>query len=277
MSYLQYGTILNFKNKSVIYSQNSFLDNNNFFVYFVIKGKIIIAKKLSNNNFFRIGLGKNMIFGLSESSHETKKRIISAIAVEDCELYRWKYDDFILNIQVSITLARIATYSLCRELRFLNEKKEQNFFNEQNLTADSEIEITEDTEVQNCLYNLAFNTDIVEIDENIIAKFGKTFKKNDIMIHENDVSNDFFIIHKGEAEILKNEKVIAKIRSGEIVGEMSYFDKMPRTATVRALTEVSVIVLRPENFNILYQLHPEWSIKIIKSMSNRIFKAYNDL
>ncbi|HPN30652.1 MAG TPA: cyclic nucleotide-binding domain-containing protein [bacterium] len=275
MNHLQYGTKISIKNKTVIYPQNSVIPPTNNCIYFIIKGKVAIAKKIENNNYFRFGLGENMLFGAADC--EYGKRITNAIAIDDCELYGWTFENFIMNIQVSITLARMVTYSLCKELRYLNEKKEQNFFNEKTLNDLENIAVSEDTESQSSLCNLAFNSNVKDLDKSIMEKFGKTFKKNEILIAENDMSNDFYIICKGETEIIKNNKIIAKINEGEIVGEMSYFDSMPRTATVRAATDVSVLVLTPENFNVLYQLHPEWSVKIVKSMKKRVFEAYKNL
>lgn len=275
LSHLQYGTNFSVKKNSVIYSQNSSITKTGNCIYFIIKGKVAIAKKTANNNFFRFGLGENMFFGAADC--ENCNRITNVIAIDDCELYGWTYENFIMNIQVSITLARMVTYSLCRELKFLNEKKEQNFFNEKSLSDLENIEVSADPESQSSLCNLAFKANVKDLDKSIMDKFGKTFKKNDIIIAENDMSNDFYIICKGETEIIKNNKIIAKINEGEIVGEMSYFGCMPRTATVRAVTDVSVLVLTPENFNVLYQLHPEWSVKIVKSMQKRVFQAYNNL
>jgi len=274
--YLQYGRLVSIKNKTVIYLQDNAVIENDFSIFFIIKGKVIIAKKTANNNYYRIGLGEKMLFGLAESN-ENPTKLTSAIAVDDCELYCWKFNDFLMNIQISITLARIATYSLCRELRFLNEKQELHFTSEQNITNIEDMEVNENVEIQNILCNLAFNADMKSIDKNIFDKFGKHFKKGDIMIRENDKSKDFFIVYKGEAEVLKNGNVIGKITAGEIVGEISYFDNTARTATVRASSDASVLVLTPENFNILYQLHPEWSMKIIKSMRRRIADAYKKI
>jgi CRP-like cAMP-binding protein len=55
---------------------------------------------------------------------------------------------------------------------------------------------------------------------------------------------------------------------------MSHFEKKPRAATIKAVGPLKVLRLEPKNFNVLYQLHPNWSFNLIKSLCRRIQWAY---
>ena len=50
------------------------------------------------------------------------------------------------------------------------------------------------------------------------------------------------IIIAGEAEVLHDSQVLARLGPGEIVGELSLLDGVPRTADVRAVTDIELLV-----------------------------------
>jgi cGMP-dependent protein kinase len=63
-----------------------------------------------------------------------------------------------------------------------------------------------------------------------------------VIVREGDPGNSFFLIKKGQVEISKEDKFIAKIAEGKYFGE-SVFNKeeVKRTATVKALTNVECL------------------------------------
>lgn len=72
------------------------------------------------------------------------------------------------------------------------------------------------------------------------------FHKGEIIFDEGDFGDKFYSIVKGEAEIVKDGKVLATIEQGEIFGEVALLEDSARTATIRAKTDVDVIsVARP--------------------------------
>ena len=76
-----------------------------------------------------------------------------------------------------------------------------------------------------------------------------TFKSGDIIIREGEVEEEenrrMYIIRKGEVEVLKedwamNQRLVNILKEGDYFGEMSLIDNEARSATVRALSEVTV-------------------------------------
>ena len=71
----------------------------------------------------------------------------------------------------------------------------------------------------------------------------------DVLINEGDPSNSIYVLKSGELEILKydpvskSHQVIGHVEAGELFGEMSFLDNLPRSATVRATTVCEVHIL----------------------------------
>ncbi|MBA3661140.1 MAG: cyclic nucleotide-binding domain-containing protein [Gammaproteobacteria bacterium] len=73
--------------------------------------------------------------------------------------------------------------------------------------------------------------------------------KGDIIIHENELNDDLYIIKEGEVEITKfnNEtNLFHRLNietKGAVLGEMTLIDNFPRSATVRATQPTTLLVL----------------------------------
>jgi CRP-like cAMP-binding protein len=91
--------------------------------------------------------------------------------------------------------------------------------------------------------------DIEKNDLETLAKIVVTreFKQGDVIVQEGDPGVAFYIISKGRAEVVKNlvgsEQVIATLNPGDFFGEMALFDNQPRSASVRAVTEIECLVM----------------------------------
>ncbi len=94
-----------------------------------------------------------------------------------------------------------------------------------------------------------------ELNE-ILAK-AKTveFVPGDTIITEGDVAEEFFIILEGQVEVFRNvhlpqehQESLAQLGPGEFFGEIGLLRKVPRTASVRAVTPVKLLVLDRSTF-----------------------------
>jgi len=70
----------------------------------------------------------------------------------------------------------------------------------------------------------------------------------DDLVREGDPADDLLIVERGRAQVLKRatgggEHVINEVGEGDSIGEMALFDRVPRSATVRAQGPVSTLVL----------------------------------
>lgn len=94
-------------------------------------------------------------------------------------------------------------------------------------------------------------------------------------IMEEGAAGDYLIvIQAGQVEILKTShgrEVLLAVRDiGEVIGEMALVEDMPRTATVRARTDVEAISVNKEQFNYLLDVSPT----AVKAMLATIVSRY---
>lgn len=71
----------------------------------------------------------------------------------------------------------------------------------------------------------------------------REFRFGDKLIEEGTKTDEMFIILDGQVNVTVHSKKVAKLGSGEIVGEMSFLDTRPSSATVSALEDVTVLQL----------------------------------
>lgn len=137
-------------------------------------------------------------------------------------------------------------------------------------------------EARDALYIIAYDDEYLSKEREIFKHFGKSFKAGELILREGDMSSDLFLLLSGSAEVVKSygsgdQKRIARLEGGQIIGEMSYSDSMPRSATVVASADCDCIVLGREEFEVLFQLHPRWLTRLIETLSGRIQVAYTKL
>lgn len=80
------------------------------------------------------------------------------------------------------------------------------------------------------------------------------YAAGDFVFREGDPASDFYVIERGEAEVLRageaggGEQLLAVLREGEFFGEMALIEDLPRSASVRARTPLEVVVVGREVF-----------------------------
>ena len=80
------------------------------------------------------------------------------------------------------------------------------------------------------------------------------FNKGDQIIIAGDLGNLMFVITDGFVQVSigsgQKERVLVKLGSGQIIGEMALVDNGPRSATVKAITTPTIVqVIRHEDFD----------------------------
>ncbi|MBN1834210.1 MAG: cyclic nucleotide-binding domain-containing protein [Spirochaetales bacterium] len=112
------------------------------------------------------------------------------------------------------------------------------------------------------------------INEEVIARFGRKFADKTVLIKEGDVQQEIFWILAGEVYITRKMgdkyKVLATLGKGELIGEMSFFDKSVRSATVITKGPIEALVFSKENFQEIYAASPQWTKRLLLSLSSRI-------
>lgn len=222
------------------------------------------SRKISINHSDLSYIGIEEI--LLDSPHTQKIRVKSG-----SEFILYKKDEFLTAFQMQLNLTYHTIIFLCRQIRLHNPEDKEGRKPTSVKTILDDINAEEDLE--ETLYNISFsdeNNIPVEISEKIL----KEFPPNYTLIEEGDQSSDLYIILEGQVSVFQKfngeKRKIAVHPSYSVIGEMALFDGKPRSATVVTDIPSKILVFKPENFKMVFLLHPKWSIKIINSLSERI-------
>lgn len=102
------------------------------------------------------------------------------------------------------------------------------------------------------------------------------FKKGEKIIEEGSVSNCAYIIDSGRVQVAKaghrGEHVLAILEQNDIFGEMGLIDSLPRSATVVALEDCTVLLLTQEVFDSLSIQNPQALMPMLKVLVGRLRK-----
>jgi CRP/FNR family transcriptional regulator, cyclic AMP receptor protein len=110
-------------------------------------------------------------------------------------------------------------------------------------------------------------------DTNILSQYlsPKELSVGGLVCKEGQHASFLCFVTSGELEVIKNidgtEVKIATITEGGTLGEMALIDGMTRSATVRAITATTILILRRDDFNTLLEKHSEVGIKILKGIA----------
>ncbi|HEV2071453.1 MAG TPA: MFS transporter [Acidimicrobiales bacterium] len=69
-----------------------------------------------------------------------------------------------------------------------------------------------------------------------------------VVFRQGDVADTFYFVDEGEAEVIGDGEVVATIAHGDSFGEIALLHDVPRTATVRARTDLSVLEIERHEF-----------------------------
>ncbi len=86
-------------------------------------------------------------------------------------------------------------------------------------------------------------------------------KRGQVLFREGEVGEEMFVVLRGSIVISKPvtgrvEQVLARIGPGDFFGEMSLFDRSPRSATVQTDAEATLLVLDREAMRRLTEVSP---------------------
>ena len=100
------------------------------------------------------------------------------------------------------------------------------------------------------------------------------FDAGEVVFRQGDVGDLVYVIVKGEVEAVREDpdgedQVLATMGEGEYFGEMALLSDAPRTATVRALTDVDAIAMARTDFTTLYAYLPNLRLNVEAVMKAR--------
>ena len=114
--------------------------------------------------------------------------------------------------------------------------------------------------------------DRIQLEKKSIIKI---FERGDTIIERDDDSNSVYFLISGNVHVLDYSKshravTYASLKDGEMFGEMSAIDGLPRSAWVCAISTCKVISLSGNEFINLLKNNADISLKILQKLSSRL-------
>lgn len=98
--------------------------------------------------------------------------------------------------------------------------------------------------------------------------------KDTILFYEGEIPDNMYVIKTGGFDIIKkidgNDVVVSQAKEGQLIGEMALFDLKPRSATIKANQDSSVVVL--PYVNLLDQMDklPSWVKIVMRTLADNL-------
>ena len=108
-----------------------------------------------------------------------------------------------------------------------------------------------------------------------------TFGAGQDLFRRGDVGDSAYIIISGEADVLVDkegtEVAVDKAGKNEIVGEIAILCNVPRTATIRAVTELTALKIPKDLFFRLIAEFPDMGVQVMAELARRLHRTTQQL
>jgi NTE family protein len=100
----------------------------------------------------------------------------------------------------------------------------------------------------------------------------RRYKPGDTVFREGDPADTLFLVESGRVHVWTsdNGQLLASLGPGSILGEIALLLDVPRTATVRAVTACSMLVLSRRSLNELVRKYPSISAELTRELGRRL-------
>ena len=127
--------------------------------------------------------------------------------------------------------------------------------------------------IQELLYGVPL---FAGLDENGYALLASAVRETNlpaghVIIREGQPGKQLFIIQRGTVEVYREtdhgEVELNRLREGTFFGEMSILEEAPRSASVRAVTEVSLVIVPRIHFELLFERFPAQYASMVTNLA----------
>lgn len=119
----------------------------------------------------------------------------------------------------------------------------------------------------------------VNLKERFAEESVREFNDGDLIFMEGDDSREMYVVVEGEVSVSKRSKagdiLLATLKKGDFVGEMSLLESLPRSATARAHGKTRLLAIQPGGFLLKIRRDPTFAFEMLQALSRRI-RVTND-
>jgi CRP-like cAMP-binding protein len=102
-----------------------------------------------------------------------------------------------------------------------------------------------------------------------------------VIVRQGDLGTKLFVIVSGEVRVLRQGRQgdveVARMKAGNFFGEMCILERLPRSATVEAVTESHLVLLSYAAFDILFEKMPLEHHRVLGNIARALSARLRDL
>ena len=98
----------------------------------------------------------------------------------------------------------------------------------------------------------------------------RKFAAGDVLVRAGDGDDSFYIMTAGSAQVQVAGQVVGQIAEGSVFGEVAFFDRQPRSATIGALSDGSVARFSRDAFESLAAWEPVLARRILFELGHAL-------
>jgi len=102
----------------------------------------------------------------------------------------------------------------------------------------------------------------------------RQYQAGEELMRQGDTGVGLFILTAGRMRVTQNRQGeifdLGVLEHGQVFGELSLLDDMPRTATITAIEPSTVLIVPIYDFRAALRENPSMSLSLLKSLSQRI-------
>ena len=99
-------------------------------------------------------------------------------------------------------------------------------------------------------FNGLTDEDLQKITEKIKLEY---FPADHIIFNEGDPGDMMYVIKRGEAQVIRENAILAVLKDGQFFGEMALVSDEPRNASIKTVTDMEALTLSKEDFKRLLE------------------------
>jgi CRP-like cAMP-binding protein len=118
--------------------------------------------------------------------------------------------------------------------------------------------------------------DIASVDFGILAGAGaptRSYKAGDVIFREGEPAQELYIVKSGRVEVRLGNRVLDTLPELSIFGEMALVDHSPRSATVVAATDTTIVPVGEKQFLFLVSRTPHFALNVMRVLAQRLRSA----
>ena len=128
--------------------------------------------------------------------------------------------------------------------------------------------------------DIQHNSDTLQLSDEAVKLFDgfrneKNYKRNTLLYLQGEQAEYFYYLKKGSVKIFVNsvnglQKTISIVSDGSILGEASFFDRMPRISSAQTITPCTIIRITHEQLEQEFAHKPELAMYLLKVQAQSI-------